>query len=84
MLNVHELSGYPSYSIIIHGFVHVILPGVVFWIIFMHNFSEYSISCISNDPSNLLSIPFCLSHRILPVILDNFLHANVLAVLVMK
>ena len=50
----------------------------------MHNFSEYSISCISNDPSNLLSIPFCLSHRILPVILDNFLHANVQAMLVMK
>ena len=58
--------------------------GAISWMIFIHNLSAYSISCVFNAPLNLLIIQFCLNRRIRPVIINSFLYVNLLVMLVIK
>ena len=63
-------------------------PSVVSWMIFIHNFFAYSISCVCNDPAKLLTIQSCLNCKTHPAILNKFLYIywflNLLVMLVMK
>ena len=71
----------PSLSIILFMWFS---SRVVYWIIVIYNLSVYSILSDCHGPVNLLTIRFCLNCRIHPVILNNFLYANLLVMLVMK
>ena len=60
------------------------LLGVVSWMIFINNVFTYSISNVSGDLSNLLTVQFCLNCRVHPVILCKLLYVNMLVMLVVK
>ena len=85
LVNIHEfrllILHIPSLSMVLFMWFSL---GVVSWMILIHNFSAYSISCVCNGPVDLLTIGFRLNRRIHPVILNSFLYVNLLVVLVIK